>query len=158
MFRLASASACLFQSTLPIREETSRSNHARRSKAFQSTLPIREETLACPGIPWRRRNFNPLFPYGKRLPDPGTGSPAGGISIHSSHTGRDTHNAILFLTFFQFQSTLPIREETGGLIRPVDPVHISIHSSHTGRDPRQRAARPGEKEFQSTLPIREETQ
>ena len=82
---------------------------------------------------WDADHFNPLFPYGKRRrksePVPGIG-----ISIHSSHTGRD--------------STVPSRRRCRS---------ISIHSSHTGRDEQQAAPAPAAPAFQSTLPIREET-
>ena len=89
------------------------------------------------GAERRRKSsyFNPLFPYGKRLCNPGVGGCQRRISIHSSHTGRD-------LTYIMarsrpnaiFQSTLPIREETGETRRVQPPAAISIHSSHTGRD------------------------
>ena len=101
----------LFQSTLPIREETLIAHKVNDLFLFQSTLPIREETCSprCPRRscayfnplfpygkrrplhlePRQRRNFNPLFPYGKRHAEPAqkAGTPV-------------------------FQSTLPIREET----------------------------------------------
>ena len=104
----------------------------------------------------RRQNFNPLFPYGKRP-----------ICHNPPHTGSE------------FQSTLPIREETGYKGNGGKQLTISIHSSHTGRDvhlrlgggdaehfnplfpygkrhdPELADALPGI--FQSTLPIREET-
>ena len=101
-------------------------------RGFQSTLPIREETC-CSVRPIPSSNFNPLFPYGKRPPsvcawEKGDGfqstlpireetrrsgccRPCQGISIHSSHTRRDT-------------------SQYGSYLFRV----ISIHSSHTGRD------------------------
>ena len=145
-----------FQSTLPIREETNgrllyhparrisiHSSHTGRDFAPQGAVPT-----PC--------HFNPLFPYGKRrycrafwaiaatfqstlpireetmaahrifrLPE---------ISIHSSHTGRDTSFNGHGGHAMPFQSTLPIREETyfGHGFRGAGI--ISIHSSHTGRD------------------------
>ena len=56
------------------------------------------------------------------------------ISIHSSHTGRDymRHNPRPKPP--EFQSTLPIREETRGERCKTAAGLISIHSSHTGRD------------------------
>ena len=146
----------LFQSTLPIREETAAQIEKTRSKAdfnplfpygkrhgrrrrssrwpkFQSTLPIREETADRRGAGGASKNFNPLFPYGKRH----RGHPpsaGGGISIHSSHTGRDLAGHAKASAVGAFQSTLPIREETGAEAAEQGHGAISIHSSHTGRD------------------------
>ena len=91
--------------------------------AFQSTLPIREETSPSEHLPRTASDFNPLFPYGKRLP----------CRIPAPSAAR-------------FQSTLPIREETATVtVGSFLLVLISIHSSHTGRDPdsRSRAALMG---------------
>ena len=102
------------------------------------------------------------------------------ISIHSSHTGRDRALGIIRRWMEEFQSTLPIREETywrtAADLRAAISIHsshpgrdmscpgvissehtISIHSSHTGRDPPEKLRRPATAQFQSTLPIREET-
>ena len=79
----------VFQSTLPIREETIADAGWLPNGKFQSTLPIREETV-------------PVV-VADDLTD---------ISIHSSHTGRDEDDIGLDLVAVQFQSTLPIREET----------------------------------------------
>ena len=125
-----------------------------------------------------RHNFNPLFPYGKR-PDTGSFQMHTSISIHSSHTGRDGSCRSCPLFKGQFQSTLPIREETSWEIRFLPEAEISIHSSHTGRDgncngyaenrpdfnplfPYGKRRTPSDgccdlRRFQSTLPIREET-
>ena len=79
--------------------------------SFQSTLPIREETVSV--LPPFRFSFyfNPLFPYGKRPGGAGAVDDEVVISIHSSHTGRDS-----VVTSYMPDMT------------------ISIHSSHTGRD------------------------
>ena len=79
------------------------------------------------------------------------------ISIHSSHTGRDIVFIVIGMQTFEFQSTLPIREET--FVRPADSgrYNISIHSSHTGRDRKGVSRETASGLFQSTLPIREET-
>ena len=146
-----------FQSTLPIREETPARMARTISVLFQSTLPIREETPVPISTPTRAANFNPLFPYGKRPTDHGRGGAAGkfqstlpireetlpprsghragfDISIHSSHTGRDSSSVSLGYPQMLFQSTLPIREETARQPEPHPARGISIHSSHTGRD------------------------
>ena len=101
---------------------------------FQSPLPAREETLAAieeqwaeaisihsphtgrdPAFRWAARipsHFNPLSPHGERLDH-----------IYKVITGDE------------FQSPLPIREETDGTLGGrLDGVYISIHSSRTGRD------------------------
>ena len=105
----------------------------------------------------RYGNFNPLFPYGKRPNRDRKRCVVTGISIHSSHTGRD------------LPAPIPCRPS----------ISISIHSSHTGRDRsfpppaarpphfnplfpygkrrEQAAPAPAAPVFQSTLPIREET-
>ena len=123
-----------FQSTLPIREETAEDEKLQRHATFQSTLPIREETAKIPEGHFLVHNFNPLFPYGKRLLEINPSQMFIAISIHSSHTGRDVHPflgdtlAENFNPLFpygkrrllqrrpfrecEFQSTLPIREET----------------------------------------------
>ncbi len=125
---------------------------------FQSTLPIREETR-CPGtISGGTINFNPLFPYGKRLHANAQEPSHRGfqstlpireetivnlsvrvgkvISIHSSHTGRDSPSSSASAQHTKI---------------------ISIHSSHTGRDVTVTKRSPAARLFQSTLPIREET-
>ena len=57
----------------------------------------------------------------------------------------------------EFQSTLPIREETAMCDGKGAAWTISIHSSHTGRDILHLCKIVKQKLFQSTLPIREET-
>ena len=101
-----------FQSTLPIREETRVVARVAGRRAFQSTLPIREETRARSAGRSGRRHFNPLFPYGKRPWSPPCGAGHERISIHSSHTGRDRAGIACHVARRKFQSTLPIREET----------------------------------------------
>ena len=103
----------------------------------------------------------------------------GTISIHSSHTGRDLACAPPARWPPEFQSTLPIREETEATAGMAREPAISIHSSHTGRDgvrsaasayyqhfnplfpygkrPQNQINRRVSTIFQSTLPIREET-
>ena len=103
-------------------------------------------------------NFNPLFPYGKRRYAGVRHAQHHPISIHSSHTGRDVPAGCCVTVAVEFQSTLPIREEThrrpgvSALSDDFNPLFpygkrrgagalsrragtISIHSSHTGRDP-----------------------
>ena len=101
---------------------------------FQSTLPIREETL--PDVPGEKplRKISIHSSHTGRDTTPLPRQKSRRISIHSSHTGRDLftpqqgdretyfnplfpygkrHAAMFFPPFRgQFQSTLPIREET----------------------------------------------
>ena len=77
--------------------------------------------------------FNPLFPYGKRRRIMARKDSAGAVSIHSSHTGRDMPTQAP-RKGNEFQSTLPIREETHGAGIVNHGAGVSIHSSHTGRD------------------------
>ena len=189
-----------FQSTLPIREETCWQARLTLIKRFQSTLPIREETRTANVYNQQEKisihsshtgrdlllrcvlhalyNFNPLFPYGKRPiwkrvdTKPNDFNPL--FPYGKRRWWLNNYGARP-----RFQSTLPIREETKGVLEMGDTVEISIHSSHTGRDrPSGRAAgRTGRISihsshtgrdytshsyvkcflFQSTLPIREET-
>ena len=145
----------IFQSTLPIREETRSKRAYFMGSKFQSTLPIREETIRRSSTPSPHGNFNPLFPYGKRRPTDAVLEELQKISIHSSHTGRDTEATRQALAegfqstlpireetrkdgprmkHIEFQSTLPIREETVLAASAAALALISIHSSHTGRD------------------------
>ena len=144
---------------------------------FQSTLPIREETGLAENSEWAQnisihsshtgRDIQHYY-FKTIIP----------ISIHSSHTGRDGIPMVR-MQQTRFQSTLPIREETVDVTLSHLGQGISIHSSHTGRDccllmlavllkyfnplfpygKRQHSGRgfPPPLEFQSTLPIREET-
>ena len=103
----------IFQSTLPIREETIlQKKKGGVQRIFQSTLPIREETLQTPMRQSGRSDFNPLFPYGKRHDSVHGPAVCADISIHSSHTGRDAPDNYRTYITKVFQSTLPIREET----------------------------------------------
>ena len=167
-----------FQSTLPIREETLAAAGAVAKGGFNPLFPYGKRpgetvTISTEGVSIHsshtgrdkrsfpatraRRSFNPLFPYGKR-PAAVQGRAVRYVSIHSSHTGRDSCDDVsrssrrsfnplfpygkrpsAFLRRFvcqQFQSTLPIREETGMEIRRNPITGVSIHSSHTGRDVR----------------------
>ena len=150
-----------------------------RRRKFQSTLPIREETLnslipiVTVGISIHSshtgrdysgrltgqpsRNFNPLFPYGKRPPDPACRDCPARISIHSSHTGRDAAGGLGESAARHFNPLFPYGKRPGFHCRPCrrrrnfNPlfpygkrrytrtlrglvIEISIHSSHTGRD------------------------
>ena len=145
----------LFQSTLPIREETAsattgragttisiHSSHTGRDMYIRAVVISTSISIHSSHT---GRDCNPTLDDKYLL-----------ISIHSSHTGRDSADTIF-----------------------LHPGVISIHSSHTGRDERinmskieiihfnplfpygKRHSRPartsGRSLFQSTLPIREET-
>jgi len=101
------------------------------------------------------------------------------ISIHSPHAGRDDKLQTVINRLMAFQSTLPMRGETGEQSWQSGLNGISIHSPHAGRDavasPTARnvgnfnplspcGERPGQSSyvlpntaFQSTLPMRGET-
>jgi len=80
----------LFQSTLPMRGETSMVYRLTiRFPRFQSTLPMRGETT-------RRKCSGSIFE----------------ISIHSPHAGRDSSLTLHRTGGTIFQSTLPMRGET----------------------------------------------
>ena len=102
---------------------------------FQSTLPVGEATMsfACSAI--FSCNFNPRFPWGKRLVLLVWSRCAMAISIHASRGGSDS----MFTRF------------------PMKIGMISIHASRGGSDPSERYATKNTKGFQSTLPVGEAT-
>ena len=134
------------------RSSASRMPNGRR---FQSTLPIREETIATDASWNLPTDFNPLFPYGKRRPDqpppphcpnfnplfpygkrPGSSYRRCGTGHFNPlfPYGKRPFRGSVRRSGAQFQSTLPIREETCcNFYCIIFPI------------------------FQSTLPIREET-
>ncbi len=125
-------------------------------RRFQSTLPIREETSLPAGYPTVYKDFNPLFPYGKRLWEPTEASFHVTISIHSSHTGRDPAWLSLRGNDRHFNPLFPYgkRHPSEWLVpyryyfNPLFPYgkrHL-VHRDYSS-----------EFVFQSTLPIREET-
>ena len=122
-----------FQSTLPIREETIKLGWLKKWSKFQSTLPIREETCTVAMFMLFYKDFNPLFPYGKRLKRIAFMRTL--MRFQSTLPIREeTFHYTSIILDRLFQSTLPIREETGKFGRSRQQFHISIHSSHTGRD------------------------
>ena len=143
----------IFQSTLP--DPRSRAPVTAIAR-FQSTLPERGETF-------EDINSEILLDISIHSPRMGRDAikvdlsgRTSAISIHSPRMGRDSAAWPDRLPGKRFQSTLPAWGETsksmekmrylpisihsprmgrdGGLIRPVDPVHISIHSPRMGRD------------------------
>ena len=88
-----------------------------------------------PHSPWALPgDFNPLFPYGKR-PYLEGGGESGKYFNPLFPYGKRRRTIWTATARWRFQSTLPIREETGDRLQ-VQPIRaISIHSSHTGRDP-----------------------
>ena len=126
-----------FQSTRPLRGETGRPDRTGQSNhGFQSTRPLRGETVCLPGGLVSKNIFNPLAPCGAR--------PrrwrrwrraAGSFSIHSPLAGRDARVARLVINTSHFQSTRPLRGETNFMLVVYDAVGFSIHSPLAGRDP-----------------------
>ena len=86
-------------------------------------------------------NFNPLSPCGERRSS--SVLHACQISIHSPHAGRDWLPIVLHFNLLIFQSTLPMRGETG-LWYKVLVGYISIHSPHAGRDRKPLCMEPAE--------------
>ena len=131
-----------FQSTLPIREETKEIRTRSGHWHFNPLFPYgkRLNGSVSPEMP---EHFNPLFPYGKRRAAGRTGPRSPGISIHSSHTGRDSH---------QVRQSVHRRISIHSSHTGRDPIRsrkrsagqISIHSSHTGRDPHNDDDRPND--------------
>ena len=125
-----------FQSTRPLRGETGRPDRTGQSNhGFQSTRPLRGETVCLPGGLVSKNIFNPLAPCGAR--------PrrwrrwrraAGSFSIHSPLAGRDARVARLVINTSHFQSTRPLRGETSREPLRNGSCHFSIHSPLAGRD------------------------
>ncbi len=99
-----------FQSTRPVRGETSHVSDVLITTQFQSTRPVRGETKTAEG-----------------------GQHPGHISIHSPRAGRDT-NSWKSSNIRPFQSTRPVRGETKTHKYLHRAVYISIHSPRAGRD------------------------
>ena len=164
----------LFQSTLPIREETPRVPRCLAALFYFNPLFPYGKRLVNGIRIHQAGNFNPLFPYGKRhdgevgfhvdvaisIHSSHTGRDAkpaardilSAISIHSSHTGRDRSCARRAGYYDKFQSTLPIREETSPLFSGRVRLVISIHSFHTGRDPAWLSLRGNDRHFNPLFP------
>ena len=100
-----------FQSTLPMRGETSFDLHNtnRRFISIHSPHAGRDALKAL--IRLHYKNFNPLSPCGERQKYPD-----------------------MTLKIIKFQSTLPMRGETGLRREHGQSLRISIHSPHAGRD------------------------
>ena len=110
--RTAQNNANAFQSTLPVRGETSGLTPAqRRRKPFQSTLPVRGETRS-PNM-----KLMDMMIFQSTLPVRG-------------ETAQNSED----LRIFEFQSTLPVRGETFEKRYPEYYCSISIHSPRAGRD------------------------
>ena len=124
----------VFQSTLPVGEATEIiwviknyagiSIHASRGGSDGDNSP----NVSGSG------NFNPRFPWGKRLLYP----PSASVRV-------------------KFQSTLPVGEATLAVGAAGRPVHISIHASRGGSDIQKNPEGGTCNVFQSTLPVGEAT-
>ena len=123
-------------------------------------------------------DFNPLSPCGERHKSL-MQSQDSHISIHSPRAGRDVGDSQQQQPQYRFQSTLPVRGETGlsagrtgsGRFQSTLPVRgetvktvidgaaegISIHSPRAGRDCVWPTPNVSIIRFQSTLPVRGET-
>ena len=123
---------------------------------FQSTRPVRGETRVVRVSRLREKHFNPLAPCGARRYTARRGyvsgyfnplAPCGArrlvsscnaghcaISIHSPRAGRDSHILRRKRMSSKFQSTRPVRGETGTYRVYEQMKIISIHSPRAGRD------------------------
>ncbi len=122
-----------FQSTLPIREETQVFSHCCSVRLFQSTLPIREETLSA-SLTATPSRFQSTLPIREETRGAGMGQQHNGISIHSSHTGRDGKCRGQTRCSHYFNPLFPYGKRPALRRRLLGDGLISIHSSHTGRD------------------------
>jgi len=127
----------IFQSTLPMRGETTARRYLRASaslisihsphagrdieletadrniESFQSTLPMRGETSSR-GIVYKFLLISIHSPHAGRDRLKKMRVYDAAISIHSPHAGRDANLLTLTSFSFAFQSTLPMRGETIG--------------------------------------------
>ena len=100
-----------FQSTLPVGEATSQLTMAITATKFQSTLPVGEATRLFAYLMGQRKNFNPRFPWGKRLALNGYSAP-----------------------FTHFNPRFPWGKRPSQLDRNFHIQVISIHASRGGSD------------------------
>ena len=101
-------------------------------------------------------NFNPRFPWGKRL-EMGGWSSSYVLFQSTLPVGEATQSAAVPGGASQFQSTLPVGEATGSCPRPCRTHGISIHASRGGSDGSTISAESYCRRFQSTLPVGEAT-
>ena len=101
---------------------------------FQSTRPIRGATVSIINPYYVEMDFNPRAPYGARLQALIGTVPAGFISIHAPHTGRDVFclAAESCFTYFNPRAPYGARLSLGAYMSALHD--ISIHAPHTGRD------------------------
>ena len=114
----------------------------RRPGHFNPLFPYGKRPAGSAFMRFRRPNFNPLFPYGKRQ----RGLRRRGLRRNFNPLFPYGKRPILLCCYIatnQFQSTLPIREETRLRKRMGLSELISIHSSHTGRDDHRGRRSPG---------------
>ena len=146
----------VFQSTLPMRGETTGRGLKRRSPAISIHSPHAGRDFLDGILGKYAKDFNPLSPCGERPIPEHAANRYRCISIHSPHAGRDFRSSAwrLTMTYFNplspcgerllvfitirmrslFQSTLPMRGETGWIKHIRHSKEISIHSPHAGRD------------------------
>ena len=109
-------------------------NRKHPEKGFQSTRPLRGETICTGGSTTVRCFFNPLAPCGARRKARQTVSGVIPFSIHSPLAGRDNGVDIRDVHRAVFQSTRPLRGETGTALESTVTGIFSIHSPLAGRD------------------------
>ena len=170
-----------FQSTLPARGATGTNVQMQSVKAISIHAPCTGSDYVEPSGLAVHTNFNPRSPHGERHSSaPANTSPPGisihaprtgsdytallppssqWISIHAPRTGSDVCDSVLNSVDSLFQSTLPARGATFGILRCVADLK-SFQSTLPARGAtRQRRRNDGGKQgFQSTLPARGATQ
>ena len=153
----ACVDVCYFQSTRPLRGETTllktiyincdifnplapcgarrvRRRYPPSSNHFQSTRPLRGETPCTCGV-GQCDKFSIHSPLaGRDLCYALLFLAPALFSIHSPLAGRDSITPYCFQRLLYFQSTRPLRGETGNLQFTITSGYFSIHSPLAGRD------------------------
>ena len=120
---------------------------------FQSTRPIRGATVSIINPYYVEMDFNPRAPYGARLQALIGTVPAGFISIHAPHTGRDVFCLAAESCFTYFNPRAPYGARLRGL------AHLPGQKNFNPRAPYGARPHGGDSvhqrgQFQSTRPIR----
>ena len=122
---------------------------------FNPLSPCGERRI-CRGTDRTGRDFNPLSPCGER--HHASKSACRPVLFQSTLPMRgETGSIVTALTGKSFQSTLPMRGETCRNVSACHCALISIHSPHAGRDEDLYKQFGRWYRFQSTLPMRGET-
>ena len=132
--RVSSVSRRVFNPLAPCGARRVRRRYPPSSNHFQSTRPLRGETPCTCGV-GQCDKFSIHSPLaGRDLCYALLFLAPALFSIHSPLAGRDSITPYCFQRLLYFQSTRPLRGETGNLQFTITSGYFSIHSPLAGRD------------------------